>query len=231
MLKLPVFLLLLGLSLSSIAHDLPPHYDHITLSASASKEVPQDELRITLYAVSESDNPKASAEEVSERIHKALSILNSESGISTQTGSFSTHPVYNKQQITGWRSRQTLDVKSNNSKLLSQLIGRVQNYVLMDNIRYNVSDQTRRMTENQLIDEAMQNFLHRARLVTTSLRREQYRLVDMNISTSQARPNLMHARVMASHESAADSPPAIQAGKQLIQVNVSGKIEVQLKNK
>jgi len=225
-----VFIILLGHMLLAAAHELPVHYDHITLSASASKEVPQDELQVTLYAVSESDEAKTTADEVSTRILKALSILNSESGISTQTGIFNTHPIYRKDKITGWRSRQTLEVKSSSPKLLSQLIGRVQNHVLLENIRYNISEQVRRITENQLIDKAMENFQHRARLVTSSLRREKYRLVDMNISTNHPRPNLIQARtMMASHAESAASP-AIQAGKQRIQVNINGTIEVQLKN-
>ncbi|MCW8964607.1 MAG: SIMPL domain-containing protein [Gammaproteobacteria bacterium] len=226
-----VFMILLGLVFSAAAHDEPVvHYDHITLSANASKEVPQDELQVTLYAVSDSEEARTSADEVGTRIHKALSILNSEAGISTQTGSFNTHPVYKKQKITGWRSRQTLEVKSTNAKLLSELIGRVQNYVLLENIRYNVSEQVRRFAENQLIEEAMENFQHRARLVTSNLRREKYRVVDMNISTSHPRPNVMQARAMASLAEAAPAPD-IQAGKQHIQVNINGTIEVQLKNK
>ena len=213
----------------SYAHEIPVHYDRISLTASAEKKVPHDELQVTLYATSDAEDARTTSDEVSERIHKALSILNSESGISTQTGSFNTHPVYRKQKITGWRSRQSLEVKSSDSALLSQLIGRVQNIVQLENIRYNVSEQLRRITENQLIEKAMQNFQHRARLVTSSLRREKYRLVDMTINTSHPRPNLVQARTMATMESAAT--PAIQAGKQLIQVTINGTVEVQLKNK
>ena len=210
------------------AHEIPVHYDRISLTASAGKQVAQDELQVTLYAMSDAEEARTTSDEVSERIHKALSILNSESGISTQTGSFNTHPIYRKQKITGWRSRQSLEVKSTNPKLLSQLIGRVQNYVQLESIRYDVSEQVRRITENQLIEKAMQNFQHRARLVTSSLRREKYRLVDMTINTGHPRPNLVQARTMAAMESA--TAPPIQAGKQLIQVTINGTIEVQLKN-
>ena len=146
-------LALLCLCLPANAHETLPHYDHVSLSASASKEVPQDELQITLYAVSEADNAKTTSDEVSNRVHKALSILNNKKDITTQTGSFNTHPVYRKQKITGWRSRQTLEVKSTNAAELSQLLGRLQNHVLIENIRYNVSEQSRRLVENQLIEK------------------------------------------------------------------------------
>ena len=222
-------LLILSLCLPVNAHDISPHYDHVSLSASASQEVPQDELQVTLYAVSEADDAKTTSDEVSDRIHKALSILNIKD-ITAQTGSFNTTQVYRKQKITGWRSRQTLEVKSTNGTELSPLLGRLQNHVLIENIRYDVSEQGRGLIENQLIDEAIENFQHRARLITTSMHRKKYRLVDMNISTSHPRPQLMHARMASSMTEDSATPP-IQSGKQLIQVTVSGKIEVQLNNK
>jgi len=223
-------LALLWLCLPVNAHETPPHYDHVSLSASASKEVRQDELQVTLYAVSEADDARITSDEVSSRIHKALSILNNKKNLTAQTGSFNTHPVYAKQKITGWRSRQILEIKSTNVAELSQLLGRLQNHVLIENIRYNVSEQSRRLIENKLIDEAIQNFQHRARLITNGMRRKKYRLVDMNISTSHPRPQLIQAR-MATSMADSSSAPAIQSGKQRIQVTVSGKIEVQLNNK
>ena len=220
---------LLCLYLTANAHEIPIHYDHVSLSANASKEVPQDELQVTLYAVSEADDAKTTSDEVSSRVHKALSILNNTKDLTTQTGSFNTHPVYRKQKITGWRSRQTLEVKSTNAAELSQLLGRLQNHVLIENIRYNVSEQSRRLTENQLIDEAIANFQHRARQITNGMQRKKYRLVDMNISTSHPRPQLMHARMATSMAESSSAPP-IQSGKQRIEVTISGKIEVQLNN-
>lgn len=110
------------------------------------------------------------------------------------------------------------------------MLGRLQNHVLIESIRYDVSEQRRRLIENQLIDEAINNFQDRARQITNGMHRKKYRLVDMNISTSHPRPQLMHAR-MASNMAETSSAPPIQSGKQLIQVTVNGKIEVQLNNK
>jgi len=222
--------LFLAFYLPASAHDMPIHYDHVSLTASASQEVPQDELMITLYAVSEADDAKTTSDEVSNRIMKALSILNTEKDITTKTGGFNTRPVYRKQKITGWRTRQTIEIKSINVAIVSQLLARLQDHVLIESMRYEVSKQTRRQAENQLIEEAMNNFRYRARLVTTSLQRQKYRLVDLNISTNQQRPHFAQARSMAMMADSVSAPP-IQAGKQRIQVTINGKIEVQLNNK
>jgi|GEM_PF-6838088 len=51
-------LFILCLCMPVNAHEVALHYDHVSLSASASQEVPQDELQVTLYAVSEADDAK-----------------------------------------------------------------------------------------------------------------------------------------------------------------------------
>ena len=211
------------------AHDVTEHYDHISLAASASKEVNQDELQLTLYALSESEDARSSVAEVSNRIRKALAALNARPAVRAQTGSFTTHPVYHKQQITGWRSRQTIIVKSQDAALLSQLLGQLQPYVQLDNMRYEISENVRQQVENDLITAAIKNLQERARLVTNSLGRQKYRLVDMNISTSQPRPQLLQARAMSARTDAAVAP-AIQPGTRQVQVLINGKIEVQLNN-
>ena len=211
------------------AHDVTEHYDHISLSASASKEVNQDELQLTLYALSESEDARSSVTEVSNRINQALALLNAQSAIKVQTGGFTTHPVYHKQQIKGWRSRQSLIVKSRDTALLSQLLAQLMPYVQLENMQYEISENIRRQVENDLIATAIKNFQQRAVLITSSLGRQKYRVVDLNISTSQPRPQLLQARTMSVRAEAA-APPAIQPGTRQVQVNVNGKIEVQPNN-
>jgi len=74
------------------AHDVTEHYDHISLSASASKEVNQDELQLTLYALSESEDARSSVTEVSNRINQALALLNAQSALKAGTNCGSCVP-------------------------------------------------------------------------------------------------------------------------------------------
>lgn len=210
------------------AHEPVPHYDHISLSANASREVSQDQLQLTLFALGEAVDARSSAETVNARINQALEILNKQSGMTVQTGSFRTYPVYHKQSITGWRSRQTLEIKTASAAKLSQLLARLQQYVQLENIRYLVSEETRQGVENELIQTAIRNFEQRASLATRSLGRKKYRIIDLNISTHGMRPpQPMLARSLSS-VAEADAAPAIQAGTQLVEVTVEGKIEIQL---
>ena len=210
------------------AHEPVVHYDHISLAASASIEVPQDQLRVTVYALAESEDAQNSATSVSNRINKALAIINQHQEMTAQTGSFTTHPVYQKQTITRWRSRQNIQITSMQAAKLSQLLGKLQQYVQLENIQYQVSDQKRQQTENDLISKALKNFQQRAELVTSGLGRDKYRIVDMTVSTQNHIPRPMATRAVSAMAEAAVAP-AIQAGKQKVEVTVSGKIELQLK--
>jgi len=57
---------------------------------------------------------------------------------------------------------------------------------------------------------------------------DNYRLVNMNVSTNQHGPVMRQAAVI-SVGAESHAPPVIKTGTQRIQVNVVGTIEVQLK--
>ena len=85
-----------------------------------------------------------------------------------------------------------------------------------------------REVSQDLIQTAIRNFEQRASLATRSLGRKKYRIIDLNISTHGMRPpQPMLARSLSS-VAEADAAPAIQAGTQLVEVTVEGKIEIQL---
>lgn len=212
------------------AHEGEAKYDRISLTANASSQIEQDELQATLYATSQGDKAKDTANAVSKRIQKALSIVERERKVKSQTGNFTTQPIYDKRRITGWRSRQTIHLKSLDAPALSQLLSRLQNDLQVESVHYGISDKRLKDAENNLMEEAVKNFQQRARLLTHSMHREKYRLVEMHVNTgNRPTPIRFQSRTMMA-EAAADVAPPIQAGTQRVQVNISGIIEVQLKD-
>ncbi len=208
------------------AHETEVAYDRVSLSASASIEIQHNELQATLYAMSEGEDASTTATEVSQRMQKALSILERQKEIKTQTGSFTTQPAYSKDKITGWRTRQTLQLKSSDATQLSQLLGRLQNHLSIKKIQYGVSDAEWAKSENILIETALKNFQHRARLVTHSMHREKYRLIDINISSPPIGLRTMRSATVTADNS--EATPPIQAGTEKMEIIVNGTIEMQI---
>ncbi|WP_455212369.1 SIMPL domain-containing protein [Kaarinaea lacus] len=203
-------------------------YDRVHLSTSASTQVENDTLVTILYAQREGTKLPALTNEVNKLITAAVKHSKQIPEIDVQTLGYQTNPVYDKQRLSSWRVRQSIRLKSQDSAKLSQLIGELQSTLAVESINYSISPGKLRETEDKLITEAIGAFTQRAKLITGQFGRNNYRLVEININTAgvPVRPMPMRGAVMAME--AAVAPPTIEAGKQEVQITVSGTIEMQL---
>ncbi|MGD8588821.1 MAG: SIMPL domain-containing protein [Chromatiales bacterium] len=229
----PRYLLIGLLSLTllsplSMAGQKAKTYDRIQLSAEASMPVENDTLTAQLYAQREGSDLSQLADEVNRKISQAVQRIKQVEGVSLQTQGYQTYPVYQQQRVTGWRVRQSIRLESRDSAALSRLLGELQSSLALESLQYSVSPAQRQAAEEQLIAQAIAAFQQRAALVTKSLGRSEYRLVEMQINnTGESSPPMrLRAGVMAME--AAVAPPSLEAGSQILQVNVNGTIELQL---
>ncbi|MDX2504453.1 MAG: SIMPL domain-containing protein, partial [Gammaproteobacteria bacterium] len=81
--------------------------------------------------------------------------------------------------------------------------------------------------DEKLIDKALQAFENRAQQVVKKLGRKNYKIVDINISTSGIRGVRPQYQMRAMAMAAEESTPAISAGEQTVSVTVSGNIELE----
>ena len=94
-------------------------------------------------------------------------------------------------------------------------------------MEFTISPASKNLQDEKLIDDALEAFADRAQRVVKKLGRKNYKIVDINITTSGisgGRPQYqMRAMAMDSLESA----PAVSAGEQTISVTVNGNIELE----
>ena len=203
-------------------------YDRIHLSTSANSQVENDTLVAVLYVQREGTKLPDLANEVNEHITKAVKQSKQRPNVDVQTLGYQTMPVYDKQRLSGWRVRQSIRLESQDSAKLSKLIGDLQSILAVESINYSVSPGKMREVEDKLINEAIDAFAQRAKLITSQLGRNSYRLVEVNVNTAGTPIRPMHMRGAAMAMEAAVAPPTIEAGKQDVQITVSGTIEMQL---
>ncbi|KPJ87201.1 MAG: hypothetical protein AMJ53_18520 [Gammaproteobacteria bacterium SG8_11] len=203
-------------------------YDRVFLSTSADTQVENDTLAAILYAQREGTKLSTLANEVNQLITKAVQQSKQIPSVDVQTLAYQTNPVYDKQRLASWRVRQSIRLESQDSAILSQLIGDLQSTLAVESINYSVSPGKQREVEDKLITEAIDAFTQRAKLITKQFGRSNYRLVEVNINTAGTpiRPMAVRGGVMAME--AAVAPPTIEAGKQDVQITVNGTIEMQL---
>ncbi len=217
--------LLIALPVFAIAHEPTDNYDRVHLSASAQTQIENDTVIATLYAQEEGSDSVQLANLVNKRISEAIKLVKQHDAIKLQTNSYSTNPVYHKNKITGWRVRQNIRLESQDMTLMSGILGDLQQTLALQGINFAVSPELKNTTDDELIGEALKVFEQRAKNITRQLGRKNYKIVDINVSTSvnhYARRNYEVA-AMASKVAA----PSIEGGEQTIQVSISGQIELE----
>jgi predicted secreted protein len=211
---------------NAMAHDDETHYDRIHLSVSATAQLENDTMVATLSAQEEGSQAAELSAMVNKRIRNALELVKKHPQIKHQTNAYSSNPIYNKNKISGWRVSQSLRLESSNMALMSDVLGELQADLALQSMQFTVSPASKNKQDEILIDEALEAFSKRAQQVVKKLERRNYKIVDINISTSGAR-GVRPQYQMRAMAMDAESSPAVSAGEQTVTVTVSGNIELE----
>lgn len=218
------------LALAGIAHADAPVYQRIDFQTDVEKEIANDLLQATLSVELNNKNPAALAKDLTTITNDALKQGANFSTVKLTSGNQQTYPVYNdKNRLDGWRGRAELKVESKDFKAAGELISLLQSKLQLSNLNFSVAPETRRELENQLITEAVAAFRQRADKIKTAWDAKSYKLVQMNLgTTNNQQPQPMYMMRAAKMEMASDAPAADYAGGQSrLNVQVSGSIELQ----
>ena len=210
----------------AMAHEDETHYDRVHLSVGASAQLENDTMVATLSAQEEGSQAAELSTLVNQRIRDALELVKKHPQIKHQTNAYSSNPVYNNNKISGWRVSQSLRLESANMALMSDVLGKLQADLALQSMQFTVSPASKNTQDEKLIDEALEAFSNRAQQVVKKLERRNYKIVDINISTSGAR-GVRPQYQMRAMAMDAESSPAISAGEQTVTVTVSGNIELE----
>jgi predicted secreted protein len=211
---------------NAMAHDDETHYDRIHLSVNATAQLENDTMVATLFAQEEGSQAAELSAVVNQRIRNALELVKKHPQIKHQTNAYSSNPIYNNNKITGWRVSQSLRLESTNMALMSDVLGKLQADLALQSMQFAVSPASKNRQDEILIDEALEAFSKRAQQVVKKLERRNYKIVDINISTSGAR-GIRPQYQMRAMAMDAESSPAVSAGEQTVTVTVSGNIELE----
>ncbi|WP_174873820.1 SIMPL domain-containing protein [Vogesella oryzae] len=202
----------------------------LNLSASAERELPNDEVTANLYVQERQAQPALLAE----RLNKALARAKSESGgfrqVEVSTGNYNSWPDYNRDgKIQGWQGRASIHLKSRDFTATAELVARLQKFMLLENVQFGVADSTRRQVEASLIPEAIAALQAQAAAAGKALGQPGQQVVELNIGSVQAPPPvpMLRAKAMMADSAAPEvSTPDWQAGNSQVRLNVSGRIEL-----
>lgn len=222
-----LFIVALFVSYSAYAHEPVKSYNQISLDATASADVDNDTMIVSLYAQEEGSKATTLSNNVNKRINWAVQQLKQYQDIKVETESYSTTPVYKKNQIVAWRVKQSLKLESTNMSLMSEILGDLQQQLNLGGISFDVSRDKREQETKKLIDQALSAYNERATQIANKLQSASYKIVTMHVSTTTS-PIKHRVRSSAAMMSEASSvvSPKMEAGDRTLSVRVNGTIEL-----
>ena len=223
-----LLLLCLTVSAGTGLADDELRYNQVRLQSQQTESVSNDTMHVTLQTYAEMQDPAKLAARINQEMEWALAQVKQVPGVKLRTGSYQTWPVIRKEVTTGWRGQQDLILESRDTQALSRLVGQLQAKLQIKSMNFSVSDEKRVTVENRLIDLALNAFRERAGIVGDNLKAGGYRIVELNVGTSTARPPMMHQARMASMSMEAADAVAVEGGESDVRVTVSGTIEMQI---
>lgn len=202
----------------------------LNLSASAQRELPNDQLNATLYIQERQPQAAQLADKLNRTLNRAKADAAGYPKVTISSGNYNSWPSYDKNgKINGWQGRADIRLHSRDFTAAAELIAQLQKYMLLEGVQFSVADSTRKATEQTLIPEAIAQLQHQAAAAGKALGKQQQQVRELTIGESQPNmpPMLMRAKAMTADAAAEVATPEWQPGNSTIQLNVSGRIELQ----
>lgn len=225
-----ILMMSLTAALTACSTSNQPDHRVIELQAQAWHEVNNDEAVAILYTQQQAANPQQLNQLIQQKLNTAFDAAKKYPTVKVSSGSQNTSPIYNQnQRITGWTTHAEIILKSTDLKSVSELLGILQDQLMLQSLQFQVSTQQREDVESKLIAEVSQKFQQRATIAQKAWQSTDYELVKFKIlSNTQSNNPIMHqnAAAYATDAESAAAPAPIQAGQSQIVVEAVGSIQL-----
>lgn len=209
----------------------PPLHNVVSLSATASAQVPQDWLTVVLATTRDGADPALLQAQLKQALDAALSEARRAAAgrepqaLEVQTGGFSLSPRYGRDgRIGGWTGRAELLLQGRDTAAIAQLAGRIST-LSVASTGFSLSREGRERVESQVAAEAIARFRTRADEIGRAFGFGSWSLREVNVQTdSPLVQPLARMRVAAAMAPPVDEALPVEAGKATVAVTVSGSI-------
>lgn len=210
---------------------LSPPQNVIGISATATLEVPKDQLTVVFSTTRE--GPEAAA--VQSQLRQALEAALAEArraarpgALEVQTGGFSVVPRWSpKGGTNGWTGTVELIVEGRDMPAISQLVGRIQ-ILSVARTGHGLSREAREKVDAEVTAQAIARFRVKAEQVAREFGFGGWSLREVQVTgTDQgAPPPTMRVQAMRASAAGADEALPVEAGKTTVSATVSGTVQL-----
>ena len=207
---------------------MPAPANVVQLSASATQEVMQDSLSISLGVMREGSD----AATVQNQLRVALEAALTEARkavvagqLEVRTGQFGISPRYGRDgKPSGWQGSAELVLEGQDFARIGAAVGRLST-LTVSSVNFSLSRATRARAETEVQARAIELFRERASEIARGFGFSGYTLREVSVGSSEP-PVMMRTRLMAmdTRAVAAEAPLPVEAGRAQVSVNVSGTV-------
>ncbi|HNU10932.1 MAG TPA: SIMPL domain-containing protein [Rubrivivax sp.] len=224
-----LFAAILPAAAQSVVATTSPPQNVVNLSATATMEVPKDQLTIAFSTSREGQDAAQVQAQLKEALDAALAEARKAAQpgrLEVQTGNFSIYPRYNVKGPSGWGGTAELIVHGSDMLAVSQLAGRIQTMTVARS-SFGLSRTQRERVDAELTAQAVAAFKARAGELARQFGFAGWALREVTVSGVDMPPMQPMPRIaMAAAAPAADSALPIEAGKATVSATVSGSVQL-----
>lgn len=201
----------------------------VNLSASASTEVAQDWLRVSLTARREGSDATPVQNALKQALDAALQEARKVARpgqLEVQAGNFSLAPRYTNQgQANGWQGNAELVIEGRDMAAIAQLTGRITSLAIAQ-VSYGLSREQRLKAEGEITAQAVAQYRARAAEAARLFGYGSYLIREVSISSNEP-PGftpMLRGKAMSAMASAEALP--VEAGRATVTVTVQGAVQL-----
>lgn len=209
---------------------LPPPENVLNLTATASVEVPQDQITIRLSTSREAEQPTAVQQQLKAALDQALAELRplaQDRQFEVRTGAFQVHPRYGRDgRIQAWTGTAEVILEGRDIQGISRAAAQV-NALTVAGVNFGLSREQQQAAENRAQQQAIGRFQDKAGELARGFGFKGYGLREVTVQSSEQgpppRPRMM---ALEARSASADSAIPVEPGKTEVQVTVSGSVQM-----
>lgn len=214
---------------SAQAQVAPERRNVVAYTVSATQEVTQDLLTVTLQANKEGNQAAEVQAALKQQLEAALVEARKAvvpGALEVRTGSFSLYPRYSNQGKTnGWQGQAQLIIEGTDMARITQTVGKL-NQLNVVQVNYGLSRALREKHESSVTAEAIAAYRARGLELAKAFGFSNYALGEVSVNSNEGSDNRPMPMMKAARFSAeaADAALPVEPGKGNITVTVSGQV-------
>ncbi len=211
---------------------LPAPQNVVSISASATVEVPRDMLSVAFSTSRDGTDAATVQSQLKQAVDAALAEARKAARpgqIDVQTGNFSLYPRYAaKGGINGWQGTAEVLVEGRDIVGISQLTGRVTTMTIA-RVAFLLSREARDKVESDVTAQAIARFRNRAEFVSKQFGFSGYAVREVSVTSNEPGAGMVPMMRMQAAKAASDEALPVEAGKASVTASVNGSVQMSAK--